>query len=234
MARSLIQNYSFVAASRTITLTDFSASRPVLLERLQVIINATTGAIIYNAADNTVATAAISSNNVITLSALAGTNNNTDKLTIVYDTLPGDPQYAGKLGAYASATTVLSTELNSLANVTNTAAGTAFDNTTTAYPWCDAVLVLAAQGSARSAGGSIALYMTPRTDGANFDDVNETTAELVAVFPMDAATTARRRTVRRIPLPPEQVKFFARNVTGQALAASGSTVQIRPYYESVA
>lgn len=231
--RALIQSYSFNATARTVTLTDFSAARPVLLERLLMVIDATAGAIIYNAADSTVATATVTSNNVVTLSALPGGAASTDKLTVVYDTLLGDPQSV-RLAPYASAVTVLSSELSALANNANTAASAAFDNSSTRYPWADLVLSLAAQGSARVSGASILVYMTPRTDGVNYDDVSETVSELVAVYPLDAATTARRRTIRRIPLSPESAKFFVRNSTGQALAASGNTITLVPYYEGSA
>ena len=126
-----------------------------------------------------------------------------------------------------SATTALSTELNSLANNANTAASSEIDNGTALDLYADIELTLAAQGSARSAGATISVYMTHALDGTNYDDVHETTAELCAVFPLDAATTARRRTVRDVPISPGKFKFFARNSTGQALAASGSTVKYR-------
>lgn len=129
----------------------------------------------------------------------------------------------------ASAATALSTELNSLANGANTAASSAIDNTTNLDLFLDVELVLAAQGSARSSGATVSLYLTTSLDGTNYDDVHETTAELVAVFPLDAATTARRRTVRDVPIPPANFKLFARNNTGQTLAASGSTIRYRAH-----
>lgn len=137
----------------------------------------------------------------------------------------------GQLSPYGTKTDVLTTELNSLANGSASAASAAYDNSTTRYPWVDMILSLAVQGSARSAGATVSVFMTPRTDGTNYDTANATTAELVAVFPLDAATTARVRTVRRISLPPENVKFFALNSTGQAFAASANAVSVRPYYD---
>lgn len=134
------------------------------------------------------------------------------------------------LKAYtATAANALTTELNSLANSANTAASTAIDNTMNLDLFMDLELILATQGSARSTGATVAVYLIPALDGTNYADVNETTAELVATFPLDAATTARRAVVRDIPLPPALFKLFARNQTGQALAASGTSIRYRTH-----
>src|SRR5204863_4996442 len=125
-----------------------------------------------------------------------------------------------KLKAYATTVSALTTELNALANSANTVASAAIDNTTNLYPFADIELNLPVQGTARTAGASVKVYITVRTDATNFGDVNETTAEMIAVFPLDAVVTARRLTRRMIPLPPEQYKIFARNETGQTLAAT--------------
>lgn len=130
-----------------------------------------------------------------------------------------------KHDAYSSEQSFLTTELNSLGNGSNSSASSAYDNATNKYLFLDLKLNIAAQGSARSTGAVVSVYMVAATDGTNYDDVNETTAELVAVFPLDAATTARQRTVRDIPIPPASFKLFARNGTGQAFAASASTVK---------
>jgi hypothetical protein len=127
----------------------------------------------------------------------------------------------------ASAATALSSELNSLANNTMSAASAAIDNTSTLNLFIDVELVIAAQGGARSAGGSCVLFMTTSLDGTNFDDLHVDVSDVVAVFPLDAATTARRRTVRDVPVPPAQFRLGLRNQTGQAFAASGSTVRFR-------
>lgn len=127
----------------------------------------------------------------------------------------------------AAIASVLTTELNSLANNANTAASAAIDNTTNLDLVADLTLTVATQGVARSAGASVAVYRTSALDGTNYDDVNETTAELIAVFPLDAATTARQSTRPDIPFGPGLYKVFARNLTGQTLAASGNLVEIR-------
>lgn len=130
--------------------------------------------------------------------------------------------------AYSAASVaILTTELNSLATATNTAASSVIDNTAALDLYADFELVLAAQGTARSAGAIIALYATYSLDGTNYADVSEATAELVAVFSLDASTTARRIVSRDVPISPGKVKFFARNSTGQTLAATVNTISYR-------
>lgn len=129
-----------------------------------------------------------------------------------------------------TATNALTTGLDSLANNTNSAASAAIDNTTNLDLFMDIELILAAQGSARSSGAYVAVYMAASLDGGtNFADAHETTAQLVATFPLDAATTARRCMATDIPIPPGQFKLFVRNATGQAFAASGSSLRYRTH-----
>ena len=131
-------------------------------------------------------------------------------------------------GFLVAAATTLTTELNALATATNTAASAVIDNTTTLELYADFDLVLATQGTARSTGATVALYATFSLDGTNYADVLETTAELVGVFSLDPTTTARRpASIRDFPISPGKVKFFARNVTGQTLAATGNTISYR-------
>jgi hypothetical protein len=86
--KQIIANYNFNATAKTVTLSDFSTVR---LDRLQLIVDATTNTILYNFADSTVASATVSGN-IITLST-TGSASNSDKLQIIYDTLSGDPTY---------------------------------------------------------------------------------------------------------------------------------------------
>lgn len=136
--------------------------------------------------------------------------------------------------AYGTNASALTTELNSLANNANTAASAAIDNGTNLDLFMDVELVVATQGSARSAGATVIVYAVYAPDGTNYGDVNETTALPVATFMLDAATTARRAVVTDVPMPPGLFKLFARNQTGQAFASSGNTVKYRPHSISTA
>lgn len=93
MSKQVIKNYTFNTSAKTVTLTDFNVSQPVLLERLALITDTTTNQVLYNFADSSIATATVSSNNVITLSALPGGVANGDKLRIDYNTVTNDPSY---------------------------------------------------------------------------------------------------------------------------------------------
>lgn len=130
-------------------------------------------------------------------------------------------------GYSAAIASALTTELNSLANGSATAASTAIDNTTALDLFADFTFTVATQGVARSTGATISVFMSMALDGSNYDDVSASTAELVAVFSYDAATTARQSTRRDIPIPPGLFKLFAVNNTGQALAASGNLLEYR-------
>ena len=140
----------------------------------------------------------------------------------------------------ASISTVLSTELNSLAN--NAAAlGTEYDNSSNLYLW--ATFELNVQfGSSPTAGNTVDLYIIPAPDGTNYDD-NTTGASgaapstsYVGGFPLRAVTSAQKvplGVARRIDLPPTKFKVFVVNGSGQAFPSSGSTVKMVPYrYQS--
>lgn len=129
--------------------------------------------------------------------------------------------------AYGSITTALSTGLNSLANAASSAVSAEIDNSTALDLYMDLNLSIATQGSARSAGGYIAIYRQRAMDGTNYPASTNTTVDmLVAVFPLDAATTARAEVAQEdIPIPGGKFKLYLVNSTGQALASSGNLVE---------
>ena len=133
--------------------------------------------------------------------------------------------------AAGSATTVLSTELNSLATATDSSAGSAYDNTPsgTSLGYINAIVeFVGTWGTNPTAQSNAYLYMTASLDATNYSDVSSTSATLVGVFPLRAVTTAQTVT-KVIDLLPCKVKFFLRTDAGQTLAASGNTVKIRGF-----
>lgn len=135
-------------------------------------------------------------------------------------------KYTAYTGAIAS---ILTTQLNSLANNANSALSAAIDNTTALDIYCDLTLTIATQASARTAGAIVSVFLVQALDGTNYDAVHETTAERVATFTLDAAVTARQLSRRFISPPPGLCGLFVRNGTGQAFPASGNILEIRFY-----
>jgi hypothetical protein len=137
---------------------------------------------------------------------------------------------------YPSATSYMTTELNSLAD-DDTKLGAAIDNTSNGDMYMDVEFYIAAQGSARDAGGYVALYFLASVDGTNYcygdDALVPPGNALAATFPLDAATTARYVTVTHLLVPAGKFKILLENQTGQAFASSANTVKYTLYNEEI-
>lgn len=124
---------------------------------------------------------------------------------------------------------VLTTELNSLANGSYSAVGSEVDNATNKDLYGDFELNVTF-GSAPSAGGYIGLYLIPALDGTNYADGGSSVAppatSWIGNFPLRAVTTAQRVTITGVSLPPSKFKVVAYNGSGQAFPSSGSTVDL--------
>jgi len=136
--------------------------------------------------------------------------------------------------ARASAATVLTTELNSLANGALSAVSAAQDNDTAGLRdlYAQAEIYIAAQGTNRAAGAYVALYLIPELDGTNFGNTTDECAEnyfAASVSLDDAATAARYAVVDQVRLPVGDYKVALRNGIGQAFASTGNTVKMRAY-----
>lgn len=103
--KTVLLNYTFSVAGKTITLTDVATVR---LDRLALITDVTTNKILYNFADLTVATATVATN-VITLSALQGGEANSDKLRIDYDAQTTDTAFGNTTEAVQVTSSVIPT-----------------------------------------------------------------------------------------------------------------------------
>lgn len=145
-----------------------------------------------------------------------------------------------KLGAYGTAVTVLSTELNSLANANLSAvSATPFDNSVNLNLYADFEL-LVTFGTAPTVGTTVDLYMATSLDLTNYEvmPATGTTAaqswKRVGSFALETAGTAQRIHIWRVPLTAGKAEFQVFNNSGQAFPASGSTVKAYPYSLTVA
>ena len=138
----------------------------------------------------------------------------------------------------AAITTLLSTELNSLAN--NAAAfGVEYDNAASLF--ANAVFRLEATfGSNPTAGNTIDLYLIMATDGSNYGDYTSGASgkapvtSYIGSFPLEAKTTIHRIDIGAgpggpLPLPPTKFKLLAINKSGVSFPSSGSTIKMIPY-----
>jgi len=126
--------------------------------------------------------------------------------------------------------TLMSTELNSLANNTTAAASGDFDNSTNLNPWGLFELVCE-YGVAPTANTVIGLWLISKIDGTNYEDYSaiEPARSPDVMFRVRAVTTAQRITVRGMLRPGLQLPVARNLATGQTLAASGNTIKVLPY-----
>lgn len=145
----------------------------------------------------------------------------------------------------STATTVLSTELNSLGAGSYALSSSSFDNENptanfNGYTQALIEIVLATPSAGFAANSAIALYFIKSIDGTNFED-SESAGAIVSVQAPDyqwpitgtsADGTAKgKRIVRKVWLPPGNFKVMLGNIQGsgtQALAATSNTVKILP------
>ena len=134
-----------------------------------------------------------------------------------------------------SQTSVITTGLNALAN-NSLAISSAFDNTIGATGdgslLCDIELVVT-YGTAATANTGCSVWFLQSQDGTNYEDGGTGTTPKRTpdvVLAVDTVTTGQRLIRKSIPLPPGLFKVLLKNDgTGQAMAATGNTLKIRPY-----
>jgi len=132
---------------------------------------------------------------------------------------------------YGSDASVLTTELNTLANDAN-AISSAIDNSA-GYLFDDLEFHNATLGYTPSAGARIEVYMiSQELDGTGYEDGNASidppANNLVGVINVRVSTAAQTHIIRGIPLA-ENFKYLVINKTGGALPASGNTLRRKPY-----
>ncbi len=132
-----------------------------------------------------------------------------------------------------SQTSLLTTELNSLANNGN-AIGSAFNNTIgqtgDGYTLCDVELVVT-YGTNPTANTGVSFWFIQSQDGTNYEDGDASITPARSpdlTFPVRAVTTLQR-IIRRTWLPWGLFKPLVKNDgTGQSMAATANTVKVRP------
>jgi hypothetical protein len=130
-----------------------------------------------------------------------------------------------------TATTALTTGLNSLANNALVASSAITLSTgEPGYQRCEAELVLT-YGTAPTANTACVVWLLREVDGTNYEDGSSTVTpgrNPDLVFPLRAVTTAQRIVVVG-DLPPGSFVALLRNDgTGQSMASSGNTLKLRP------
>lgn len=130
-----------------------------------------------------------------------------------------------------SLSTILSTELNSLATNTMSAASSVLSaNIDTEV---DIEVVLASLSPA--SGAYVSIYMLLAVDGSNYPspsdaDLRLQTSQLLCTIQLGiAASTAQRVVIPKLSLPPGSIKFKLDNQSGVTLGASGNTVKFNIY-----
>lgn len=141
------------------------------------------------------------------------------------------------LGKWTSTTltTVMSTELNSLASNSGVSSASAYDNSTNLDMYVDIEVFLAAFSPNNSLGPQLLITFGESVDGTNFPAANNSHGdfELVTTLPIGkTASTAQRVVVKNVIIPPAKFLVNLFNLTGSALAASGNTVKFITYKEN--
>lgn len=136
---------------------------------------------------------------------------------------------AAKYAGHETASTVLSTELNSLADGANKITGTALSNdaaTTERHLFASFSLSIAATST--RTGSSVHMYILPEVDGSFVAGGDSLDPEqgYVGSFNFDLTTSARVAELRDVRLPDSNFHVLLMNELGVALAASGNTLKM--------
>ena len=131
-----------------------------------------------------------------------------------------------KHSSYGTYTSLMSTELNSLAASAVAVATTAIDNTTGLDLLFDFDLSLATTSS-RAAGGFCKLGVSRAIDGTNYGAQDNESVRWYDIVGVVSGTTAKVLSFYDIPLGPGFQKIVIYNGLSVAFAASGNTGKYR-------
>lgn len=202
---------TFDASAQTYT---FPAALVPELERILFLENATDGIIIYAPADVNLNGSLVGQ--ILTLSHDTTAMADGDDLMVYYD-LPMAP------GALVS---LMTAELDALANGAGATDAAAFDNAAAYTLWSFGDFeIVATSTNPMTAGATIDLYLLVSVDGANYEQVgpNAFVGSLVCL-----AANSQRVVLRGVPLPQGEFKAHIINNSGQALLAV-NTLKLLPF-----
>ena len=128
-------------------------------------------------------------------------------------------------------TQIMTTALNSLADNTITAASSEVDNSVNldTFMWLE--LNVTYGTAPDDANPSVDVYMIEAPDGTDYQDDPVTSGVdqghlFLGAFPVRKITSAQRLVVGPFAMPPSKFKLFLDNQAGQAMAATGNTLDI--------
>jgi len=133
--------------------------------------------------------------------------------------------------------TLMSTDLNALANIAVNVGAVLPDNTTNRYFYAEFELILASVDLSAQTNPAVELYMVPSYDGTNYADTGTDASTtvyppaqyLVAVLGVAETSAAHRAVSPHIMMDPLKYTPVVINKTGAALAATGNTLKSKYY-----
>ena len=139
----------------------------------------------------------------------------------------------GKWNAPSGPTSLLTTELNSLASGSATAASSAIANQTNLDMYADLWLHLASFSPGTNP--YVVVYILEAIDGSTYPSATASVlrnqaSQVLCTIPLDTtAATAQDVVVRNVLIPPGSFKVVLDNQSGAALASSGNTLKMNTY-----
>lgn len=140
-------------------------------------------------------------------------------------------------GTRQAATSLLTTELNSLATANGAAASAAIDLTGNGWQLGDLELFVASSSLAFTAASFMSVYFLPSTDGTNYPKYTSGAswklalnylAGTIAIHPATLSAETIYEGVTGVLIPDAKFKVVLVNNSGVTLPASGNTLKLYP------
>lgn len=131
--------------------------------------------------------------------------------------------------------TLMSADLNALANDAVNVGAVLPDNTSNRFFYAEFELVLTSVDLSAQTNPALELYLVPSYDGTNYADTGTDASTtvyppaqyLVAILGVAESSAAHRAVAKHILIDPSKYTPVVINKTGAALAASGNTLKMK-------